>query len=156
MQDAKLDIDAIVIDSPCSVPWASMRGDDVRRVCSQCRLHVYDLSQMTRPQIQRLHAKTGGAFCKRVWRRPDGTVLTRDCNRVVRALRRRLRLVGTAAAGLLTLVGLSGCATRPCCGSIQPAEATPPEPATPPKTAARPEPASKPAPEPKASVIMGR
>jgi hypothetical protein len=112
MTQRDLDIDAIVIESPCSVPWSSMTGDDVRRYCGQCRLHVYDLSQMTRPEIRGLLAETNGNFCKRIWRRADGTVVTRDCGRVVRAMRRRLRAIGVTAAGLLAVVGLAGCGSK--------------------------------------------
>ncbi len=109
----KIDIDAIVIASPCAVPWDSMTGDEVRRYCGQCRLNVYDLSQMTRAQIQTLYVETGGSFCKRVWRRPDGRVITKDCRRVVSAMRRRLRAIGAAAAGLLAFAGLVGCGAEP-------------------------------------------
>jgi hypothetical protein len=141
------DIDSIVIASPCAVPWESMSGDEVRRFCGQCRLHVYDLSQMTRPQIHALFATTGGNFCKRVWRRPDGRVITRDCHRVVLAMRRRLRVVGAAVAGLLALVGLFGCGERSASTGTKEQEATPTTP-----TASDVE--KIPSPEP--AVTMGR
>ena len=108
----RIDIDAIVIASPCTVPWESMTGDEARRFCGQCRLHVHDFAQMTRAEIRELLAATGGNCCKRVWRRPDGRIITKDCNRVVRALRRRMRAFGNAAAALLALVGLGGCGSK--------------------------------------------
>jgi hypothetical protein len=104
-----IDVDALTIESPCSVPWSSMAGNDVRRFCGTCRLHVYDLSRMTRAEISDLSAETGGRFCKRIWRRPDGRVITKDCGRFRRALERRWRLARAAVAGLFALVGLGGC-----------------------------------------------
>jgi hypothetical protein len=86
-----------------------MRGDRVKRFCDQCRLHVHDVSEMTRHEVKELLATTGGTCCLRVWRRPDGRVITKDCQRVLRALRRRIAAVRAAAAGLLALVGLGGC-----------------------------------------------
>lgn len=103
------ELDAIVIESPCTVPWASMAGDDVTRFCGQCRLNVHDVSQMTRAEAGELLRTTGRACCLRVWRRPDGRVITRDCNRVRRALRRRVQALRAAAASLFALLGLGGC-----------------------------------------------
>lgn len=82
-------LDGIDIASPCSADWNEMAGDDRCRFCSQCSLHVFDLSSMTRSQAEDLVAsRTGGRLCVRFTRRADGTVLTRDCPV---GLRQRLR-----------------------------------------------------------------
>lgn len=126
------DLDAITIQSPCTVPWCSMRGDGVRRYCDQCHLHVHDVSKMTRDEVRALAGRPEGVGCLRIWRRPDGTVITRDCSRVRLVLERRLRALRVAAAGLLALVGLGGC--RPA----RVADDAPPVPA--PDTSAAPRP----------------
>jgi hypothetical protein len=113
MAATHLDIDAVVIESPCTVPWSSMSGDEVRRFCGQCRLHVHDVSNMTRREANELLRASNGQCCLRIWRRPDGRVITKDCSRVARALRRRLRVIATAAAGLLALLGIGGCRHAP-------------------------------------------
>src|SRR5262245_2121528 len=102
-------IDRITIASPCTVPWESMSGDDAKRFCGQCRLHVHDFSQMTRAEIADLLHRTGGNCCKRIWRRRDGRIITKDCRRVLDGLRRRARAFAAAVAGLLAFVGLGGC-----------------------------------------------
>lgn len=112
MPQPTADLDAIVISSPCTVPWESMTGDEARRFCGQCRLHVHDTSQMSRRRVRALLTNTNGECCLRVWRRPDGRVITKDCRRVVRALARRLAFVRTAAAALFAFVGLGGCGTQ--------------------------------------------
>jgi hypothetical protein len=154
-----LDEQAIVIQSPCTVPWESMQGDRVKRFCGQCRLHVHDVSEMSRRDVRELLTSTGGNCCLRVWRRPDGRVITQDCNRVLRAIRRRVAAVRAAAAGVLALVGLGGCHR----GSSPP-EAPPSRPTTgamvappaPPPTMGTPATLPQPPPVKGATVTTGR
>jgi hypothetical protein len=81
-----------------------MSGDDRVRFCQQCQLHVYDISQMTRRQAEALISQTEGRICARLYRRADGTVLTKDCPVGLRAFRRRAaRIAGAALTTLLSL-----------------------------------------------------
>jgi hypothetical protein len=102
-------IDAVTVASPCSVPWESMRGDDRRRHCEQCRLNVYDVARLTREEAEALLLRSEGRVCARLTRRADGTVVTRDCGRARAAIARRLRWVRAAAAAVLGAIGLGGC-----------------------------------------------
>jgi hypothetical protein len=145
------DLNAIVIASPCTVPWETMTGEGTKRFCSQCRLHVHDVANMTREEVTALRMETNGEVCLRIWRRPDGRVITKDCQRVRRALKRSMRAVGAAAAAVLAFVGLGGC-TRTCCEPARPTAAAP-APAPTPPPAARP--AEKP-PVKGATVVGGR
>lgn len=104
-----------------------MSGDDRCRFCSQCELHVFDLSAMERPEAEqfvreRLEVDDGERLCVRFSRRADGTVLTRDCpvGWKQRARRARARVVA-ACAGLLALVGCRK--TLPVQGEARPPEA---------------------------------
>lgn len=106
---APFDLDALTISTPCTASWDAMSGDDRRRFCGRCRLHVYDLSALTRREARTLLAKGEGRVCVRLHRRPDGRVVTRDCGRVRLALARRLARVRAAAAALLAMLGLAGC-----------------------------------------------
>ena len=67
------------IASPCPASWDKMTGDDRKRFCGQCKLHVYNLSAMAAPEAEALLQKSEGRLCVRLYRRRDGTVLTRDC-----------------------------------------------------------------------------
>ena len=128
MPRSTVDLEALVIRSPCAVPWEAMSGDAARRFCSECRLHVHGFSQMTRAEIGELLRTTDGNCCKRIWRRPDGRIVTKDCGRAVRALRRRLRVVGAAFAGFLGVLGFGGCGERREAGAAPQGE---PKPAAP-------------------------
>jgi hypothetical protein len=97
-------LDRMRIASPCNVGWENMTGDDRTRFCDQCSLHVYNISAMTRDEVASLVAKTEGRFCARLYRRTDGTVLTRDCPVGLRALRRRVaKMAGAALTAILSL-----------------------------------------------------
>lgn len=73
-----INLDDIRIASPCKVPWDSMKGNDTKRYCSQCHLNVYNISEMTTSQAVKLIGSSTG-YCFSLYRRPDGTVITRDC-----------------------------------------------------------------------------
>ena len=95
-------IDQIEIAVPCQVPWDSMRGDERVRHCGQCRQNVYNIAAFTRPEAERLLDETEGRACLRIFRRPDGTVITADCRARLRAARRRGLLV--FAGALLVII----------------------------------------------------
>jgi len=90
-------LDRIRIASPCPVSWERMTGDDRVRFCDECKLQVYNIGEMTRPEVETLIAKTEGRLCARIYRRADGTVITRDCPVGLRAIRRRVTKSATAA-----------------------------------------------------------
>jgi uncharacterized protein (DUF2147 family) len=78
-----------------------MVGDEHVRHCAECNLNVYNLSAMTEREVQRLIANSQGRMCARFYRRSDGTMLTQNCPRGLRAVARR---VSRTAAAVLTAV----------------------------------------------------
>jgi hypothetical protein len=136
-------LDRVVIASPCSADWHSMTGDDKRRFCAQCRLHVHDLSAMTGAEAERLLRRAGeGRVCVRLFRRADGTVLTKDCPVGFRA---RVRRAWARAAALwLTFATSLGCTRATATPTSMPTPAgggrtNAPAPVPPPETPAPPE-----------------
>jgi hypothetical protein len=87
-----------------------MSGDERARFCAQCDRHVYNISELTGAEVRALVARTEGRFCARLYRRPDGTVLTKDCPAGLRAARRRVaRAAGATLATLISLFsGVAG------------------------------------------------
>jgi hypothetical protein len=94
-------LDRIEIPLPCHVPWANMTGDDRVRFCGDCRQKVYNVANFTRAEATRLLNDSSGRVCLRIFRRPDGTVITDDCRARLRAARKRGLLI---FAGTLLVV----------------------------------------------------
>jgi hypothetical protein len=85
-----------------------MTGDDRVRFCDHCNLNVFNISELSRSEAEKLIASTEGRLCARLFRRADGTVLTKDCPVGLRALRRRV--AKRTAAIFAAIVSLSAVA----------------------------------------------
>ena len=91
-------LDMVEIPIPCDVPWNGMPGDERVRHCGQCKQNVYNVSELTREEANRL---LRARACLRIYRRPDNTVVTSDCRERLRAARKRGLLI---FAGTLLIV----------------------------------------------------
>lgn len=105
------------IASPCTAKWDEMTGDERSRVCAQCDLSVLNASEMTDEEVLRaiMTLQTGKRVCMRIFRRADGTILSKDCPVGVRKLqvRERLRKVAAwVAGGLSMLVSISSASAQ--------------------------------------------
>ena len=89
------------VASPCHIGWEQMTGDERIRFCDSCKLSVYNFSEMTEREIERLLREKEGRVCGRIYRRADGTLLTRDCPVGLAAVRRRIARFGTAVFATL-------------------------------------------------------
>jgi len=101
----------IRIASPCPASWEQMAGDERVRHCSECKLNVYNLSAMTRVEAEELLQRREGRLCVRYYRRKDGTILTQDCPRGLRAAAQRLTRIASAALAALMSVSLAAAQT---------------------------------------------
>lgn len=106
-------MDRVRVATPCPATWERMAGDERARHCTLCDLNVYNFAAMDRDEIHELLTRTEGRLCARLYRRTDGTILTKDCPSGARALRRRLSRWSSAMMAALVSVAalLSGCAT---------------------------------------------
>lgn len=96
--------------TPCKASWSDMAGDDRARYCGACRKSVYDLAAMSEDEAEGFlaHHLDDQEAGVRLYRRPDGRVLTSDCPRA--ADRRHARRVGLAvfvATGALVAVSVA-------------------------------------------------
>ena len=83
-------LDSARIASPCPALWSEMEGDDEMRYCKLCKLNVFDVSQMTSEEAERMLREKSGRLCMRIYRRADGRILTKDCPVGVSGVRRRI------------------------------------------------------------------
>jgi hypothetical protein len=99
-QSKQPSLELIQIASPCTADWDKMAGDERMRHCSDCQLNVYNLSDMTRDEALAFLAQREGRTCVRMFKRPDGTVITRDCPVGLAAVRAKFVRLSLATAGL--------------------------------------------------------
>ena len=99
-------LDNIRVSSPCAANWDEMLGTERKRYCGDCKLNVYNLSDMTRVEAERLLNESEGRLCVQYYRRADGTVLTKNCPVGWQAVRARISRVATAAFSIMA--GLCG------------------------------------------------
>jgi hypothetical protein len=103
----------VSVASPCTASWDRMTGDARVRHCAECHLNVYNLSEMTRAEAERLITTREGRLCVRFYRRVDGTIITRDCPRALRELIRRVSRVAGAALSAMMSLSLASAQTAP-------------------------------------------
>jgi hypothetical protein len=96
MQKFTNPLDNIRVAKPCPADWNGMFGNDRKRFCGECKLNVYNLSDMTRREAETFLIESEGRVCVRYFQRADGTVLTKDCPVGLAALKRRVSKAMTA------------------------------------------------------------
>lgn len=114
MPNAHDQIGSLRIAVPCQATWEGMAGDERVRHCTLCSLNVYNFAEMTRDEVRELLVRTEGRVCARLYRRADGTVLTRDCPTGLRALRRRASRAATALIAALVSLPAFAFGGRSC------------------------------------------
>jgi hypothetical protein len=77
--DSTWKLDDLQIAQNCPADWNKMIGTNRVRLCGDCKLHVYNFSELTRSEAEKVVIENEGKFCGRFYRRPDGTILTKDC-----------------------------------------------------------------------------
>ena len=94
-------LDNIRIAVPCGADWNEMRGNDRMRFCGECKLNVYNLSGLTQNEAENLLMASEGRVCMRVFKRSDGTVITKDCPVGWEKMKRRVSRTATAVFALI-------------------------------------------------------
>lgn len=97
-------LDNLYIATPCNAKWEDMVGDDKVRACSLCSKNVFNISNMTRLEAERLLTENGSSICVGIYRRKDGTILIDDCPFGLRQIRNGWNLIRKSIAALLGLL----------------------------------------------------
>lgn len=113
---ARTMLQQVRIAAPCPARWEGMEGDDRARYCSECKLNVYNISDMTKAEAEDFLRRAEGRTCIRMYQRADGTVLTKNCPVGLRAIYRRtcyaaclaiVMTIGAFSTAMATLRGQS-------------------------------------------------
>ena len=108
---SQLELEQLQIATPCPMSWDEMEGNDAVRFCSKCSLNVYNIAQMNRAEAEALVNETEGRVCLRLFRRSDGTIITRDCPVGRRTLKRQVLTLVSAVVGVFFIVGIGALAS---------------------------------------------
>lgn len=109
--DRKVNLDEVSVAAPCPVNWDAMEGDSRMRFCTLCQLNVYNISEMPRKEAEALLTNQSGQLCLRLYRRQDGTLITKDCpvgRRMLDGAKKRLRAVAAAIIAMLNVPAVFG------------------------------------------------
>lgn len=98
----------IGIAAPCQSSWDKMSGDATVRFCQECKLNVYNLSNMSTNEAEALILGKEGRVCVRFYRRQDGTILTDNCPVGLRRIRNFGRQVAAAIALAISSIIMLG------------------------------------------------
>jgi Carboxypeptidase regulatory-like domain len=90
-----------------------MAGDERVRYCPECKLDVYNFSEMSDADIESIVSHRDGCLCARFYQRADGTMLTRNCPVGLRAVVRRVSGFVSAALAAVISVGPAFARTPP-------------------------------------------
>lgn len=89
----------VKIPKPCPMKWEELVGDEKKRYCNSCQLHVHNLSEMSRHERRSFLAESKGRSCVAFQTRP------------LRPVASRLGRLGVILAALSALL-LPACANR--------------------------------------------
>ena len=102
----------LTVGTPCPKRWGELAGDDKRRFCEQCQLHVHNLSGMSAPEREHFVAESGGKACIAYELRPDGSMVTPSRWGWLLQPVYRFRFAMAAFLAALLPVVFTGCASR--------------------------------------------
>ncbi|CAN5432729.1 hypothetical protein BH11CYA1_BH11CYA1_41520 [soil metagenome] len=111
MFNRDVSLDEVSIAAPCPVKWEEMDGDERKRFCSLCSLHVYNISEMKRKDAEAFLSENIDGVCIRLFRRTDGTLITKDCpvgRRLADAVKCRVRAAVVALVAMLNASAVFG------------------------------------------------
>lgn len=96
-------LDVVSVAAPCPAKWDDMVGDERVRLCRGCSQNVYNISEMSRKEAESFLSENSGPKCLRLYRRKDGTLITKDCPVGRKFIDGFNRSLGFAAAAFITV-----------------------------------------------------
>jgi hypothetical protein len=80
------------IITPCEANWDKMEGDGSVRFCKECKLKVYNFTELTDTEVlAAIDATKGARLCARIVKRSDGSISTDNCPYKLRRVRNAIR-----------------------------------------------------------------
>src|ERR1700733_14192487 len=114
--------DKVCIAAPCQFGWENMIGNDATRFCGGCNLQVYNTSVISSAEVQNILNMDADQVCLRIYRNADGTIITDECPRWLRPLRRGWRRIAKIAVAIVAIAasaqGVLAKDKEACCSDL--------------------------------------
>ena len=94
-------LDQVRVAAPCPANWNEMVGGDRVRYCRACEKNVYNLSEMSKNDAEKLLQTHEGRLCIRYYRRADGNIMTNNCPVGLRTIPQGLPENGGGRGGIV-------------------------------------------------------
>ncbi|MBL8193468.1 MAG: carboxypeptidase regulatory-like domain-containing protein [Blastocatellia bacterium] len=99
-------LETINLAFSCPMDWDKMAGDNQTRYCPECKLNVHNISSLSSIEATKLINSNEKGLCIKLYRRLDGTVLTKDCSIGIKVIKKKIT-TNMAVASLAILLCLS-------------------------------------------------
>lgn len=99
-------LETINLAFSCPMDWDKMIGNNQIRYCPECKLSVYNISSLSNVEATKLINSNENRLCIKLYRRADGTVLTKDCSVGIRVIKKKIT-TNIVVASLAVLLCLS-------------------------------------------------
>lgn len=98
-------LETINLAFSCPMDWDKMTGDNQTRYCPECKLSVYNISSLSSIEATKLINSNENELCIKLYRRADGTVLTKDCSVGIKVIKKKIttNIVVASLAVLLSI-----------------------------------------------------
>lgn len=99
------------INNPCPQSWKEMTGDKTKRFCTDCNLHVHNLSELNYRERQELYSRSSSHLCVTYQKSSDGSLISYPDLPLIPRVKSRLRSVFLTLVATLIPFFLSACRT---------------------------------------------
>lgn len=99
-------LETINLAFSCPMDWDKMIGNNQIRYCPECKLNVYNISSLSSIEATKLINNNENKLCIKLYKRADGTVLTKDCSIGIKVIKKKIN-TNIAVASLAILLCLS-------------------------------------------------
>ncbi|MCW5823657.1 MAG: hypothetical protein KIT34_12700 [Cyanobacteria bacterium TGS_CYA1] len=106
-------LESLILAYPCPIKWETMSGDERKRFCEKCSMHVFNISDLSKEEAESFlkESLSSESVCVKFFLRRDGTIKTNNCPKIFRSIYSRILWFGAGFSyvSMLLVAILTGC-----------------------------------------------
>lgn len=89
-------LESLILAYPCPIKWETMSGDERKRFCEKCSMHVFNISDLSKEEAESFlkESLSSESVCVKFFLRRDGTIKTNNCPKIFRSIYSRILWFG--------------------------------------------------------------